>query len=266
MIAALCAVVAFVGATPAANPAPSPTSPSITPSSIVIPTTPTRTLVYRVSTVLRLNGLAESYGGGQTAFAPAVGGSIRNHGTATVQIMGKVMGSKLAVNISEMWEGHSQPARFTAIVDPNGIVEMDPSATDEVSLELLPYFGTQFSPVSPLDTSSHWSIGIPGDKSIVTNYAVSAAGDGVVLLKKTQTVRALGSESVDGLIEYNPGILAPIHGQIRKRITQFVDDEALHPLGAEELDSPAVSGQVSGSLDIEFELVSDEESVSARRP
>jgi hypothetical protein len=202
---------------------------------------PAREVVYKVSTLLRLDDITETFGGGIDASPPASQDSVEDHGTVVVDIMGKLANGDLAIRMSGQWSQHLRAVPVNALVEPNGTVDMDPSSLDDVALELLPYFAPQFAPAGALDTSTHWSVDLAGDKtSIETQYAITAVSGTTVTIHKTQTVKALGSETVDGSIVYDATLLAPISGQVRKRLTQTY-----------------TNGETTGSLNIRFDLVSD---------
>ncbi len=202
---------------------------------------PAREVVYRVSTLLRLDDITETFGGGIDASPPASQDSVEDHGTVVVDIMGKLEDGDLIVRLSGQWTQHLRPIPINAIVTPDGTVELDPSALDDVALELLPYFAIRFAPAGTLDTSTHWTVDLTGDKtSIMTQYAVTATRGSTVTIHKTQTIKALGSETVDGTVVYDATLLAPISGEIKKRLTQT-----------------KTNGETTGSLNIRFDLMSD---------
>ena len=223
MIAAIALASAVATAAPAASGAPA------------------REVVYKVSTLLRLDDITETFGGGIDASPPASQDSVEDHGTVVVDIMGKLADGDLIVRLTGRWTQRLRPVPINAIVTPNGTVELDPAALDDVALELLPYFAIAFAPAGTLDTSTHWTVDLAGDKtSISTQYAITAVNGSAVTIHKTQTIKALGSEAVDGTVVYDPTLLAPISGEIKKRLTQS-----------------KTNGETTGSFNIRFELVSD---------
>jgi len=202
---------------------------------------PAREIVYKVSTLLRLDDITETFGGGIDASPPASQDSVEDHGTVIVDIMGKLANGDLAIRMSGQWSQRLRAVPINAFVEPNGTVDLDPSSVDDVALELLPYFALALTPAGLLDTSTHWSVVLAGDKtSIETLYAITAVNGTTVTIHKTQTVKALGSETVDGSVVYDSTLLAPISGEVRKRLTQT-----------------KTNGETTGSLNIRFELVSD---------
>lgn len=222
---------------PAATTAAAPTAvPAAAPSGA-----PLREVVYKVTTVLRIDDITESFGGGSGAVPPVSSGSESTHGTVTVDVMTKFADGSLGIRLTEVWVLRHRAVSYSAVVTPNGTVELDLSAMDNIGLELLPYFGTHFVPTPPLDASSRWSVNLAGAKSSVeTDYTVTAINGAVVTLHKQQVVKALGSESVDGSIVYEPLMLAPVSGYVRTRMTEMY-----------------ANGQTTGTLELRFERESD---------
>jgi hypothetical protein len=202
---------------------------------------PAREIVYKVSTLLRLDDITETFGGGIDASPPASQDSVEDHGTVVVDIMGKLADGDLIVRMSGQWAQRLRAVPINALVTPNGTVELDPSVLDDVALELLPYFAIGFAPVGPLDTSTHWTVELLGEKtSIETQYAITAVKGSMVTIHKTQTIKALGSETVDGTVVYDVKLMAPLSGEVKKRLTQT-----------------RPNGETTGSFNIRFDLVSD---------
>src|SRR5690348_6144743 len=155
----------------AATPAPassatataSSAAASATPAAAAVPAVsgaPAREVVYQVSTLLRLDDITESFGGGSGASAPASQESADDHGTITVDVMGKLADGELVVRMSSEWQARHRPVPVNALVMPDGTVKLDPSSIDDVALELLPYFALRFVPPGPIGVSTHWSIAV----------------------------------------------------------------------------------------------------------
>ena len=238
MIASIVVAVAVAIATP--TPAPAAV-PAASPAPARPAGAPLREVVYNVTTLLRFDDITESFGGGPNAVPPASTSSVENHGTVTVDVMGKNADGTLYITILGLWKQHLRLVPTKASVSPDGTVALDPSDIDELALELLPYFGTHFMPDGPLDTSTKWTLSSNGNKSsIVINYAVANVKDKTITIHKTATIKALGSESIDGTVVYLPSMLVPITGEIKKRMTEMYSD-----------------GQSQGSLNIRFDRISD---------
>jgi hypothetical protein len=225
---------------PSQSAAPSPI-PTSTNSPAMVPGKPAREVVYKVSSLLRIDDITESYGGGADAFAPASRGDIENHGTVTVDVFAKTVDGTLLVSVSEAWHNNPRPQQFEGEVAPDGTVLFGPSTISAVTTELLSYFATRFVPYADDQSGSHWAVDNSGGKiSMKTNYAVTAVGTDSITIQKDQTIKALGSETIGGSVVYQLSQFVPISGKIRERLTEMYAD-----------------GQTQGTLDLRFDLVSD---------
>jgi hypothetical protein len=233
-IAAAALIAAAPAPAPSSTPVP-PTSPTSTPTPIAFATraavapgalaTPLREAVYNVSTSTLLDDISESYGGGENANAPSSTGVESRSGTVTVDVMAKFEDGVLGVRVFEHWKVPPLPQRFTGGVAPDGTVEFPPSTIDPVTVELLPFFATRFAPPGSLAPGTHWTVVKTYDKSVVsTDYTVTAVGLSSITIHKLTTIKALGSETIDGTIVYNPSSFAPISGKVRvKRTDTYAD-------------------------------------------
>jgi hypothetical protein len=242
----------------AAAPAPAPTSTVVTPPSpaataapvasatpvAVAPnalTTPLREVVYNVTSSTLFDDINESYGGGETANAPSSTDIESRNGTVTVDVMAKFEDGVLGIRVFEHWKVPPLPQRFMGGVAPDGTVEFPQSTIDPVTIELLPYFATQFAPPGNLAPGTHWSVVKTYDKSVVsTDYTVTAVGTASITIHKLTTIKALGSETIDGTIAYNPSSFVPLSGKIRVKRTDIF-----------------ANGQRQQTVDLTFDRVSD---------
>jgi len=230
----IAAVVVAASPTPAAAPA-------------ALSTTPLREVVYKVTTSEYVDDITESYGGGEDAFAPSSTIVGAKNGVVTVDVMAKLDDGVLGVQISERWRTLPLPQRFTGIVAPDGTVKFPPATIDPVTIELLPFFATRFAPAGALANGSHWTVVSTYDKSVVTTgYTVTSVGAGSVTIRKLTSISALGNESIDGAIVFDPSTSVPISGKLRvKRTDTFAD------------------GQTQQTIDLTFERVSDSDLTTA---
>jgi hypothetical protein len=230
------------------GPSPSPSTsaaPSPTPTPVVLTSLqgvkPAREVMYKVSTLLRLDDIWESYGGGEGAFAPASRADVENHGTVTVDVLAKTEDGTLLVRVSELWHDNPLPLKFEGAVASDGTVLFAPSTINAVTIELLSYFATRFVPDAIVQSGSHWTVDRSGGKvTMVTNYAVTAVGADSITIHKDQTIKALGSESISGSVVYQSSQSDPVSGKIQERLTEM-----------------QTNGQTQGTLDLRFDLVSD---------
>lgn len=202
---------------------------------------PLREVVYAVSTSELIDDITESFGGGEDASAPSTTSIMSRSGVVTVDVMQKLEAGVLGLQVIEQWKTPPLPQRFTGVVAPDGTVEFPPATIDPVTIELLPFFATQFAPQGALAPGAHWSVKTTDDRSlVVTNYSVTAAGAASVTIRKVTSISALGNELIDGAIVYDPSSFVPISGKLRmKRTDTFAD------------------GQTQLTLDLTFTRVSD---------
>ena len=205
---------------------------------------PLREVVYSVTTNWRVDDITESYAGGADATDPGSTEYRNGQGTVTVDVYGRTADGSLNVSVTEAWKEPTKQLPFEGVIEPTGILDFDstgPDALDDVGGELLPYFGTQFAPLGTLDTTTRWSIeGSSGKISAATAYTITAVSGDTVTVHKDQTIKGLGTITVDGSVVYEPSLLVPISGTVRKRSTEMYAD-----------------GQTTRTLVITFTRISD---------
>lgn len=232
------AAAALIAVAPAPAPSSSPTAPA----------TPLREIVYKVYSSEFVDDITESYGGGEGAFAPASTVVASKSGTVTVDVMAKFEDGLLGIRVLEQWKVPPLPQLFTGGVAPDGSVEFPQATIDPVTIELLPFFATRFAPPGTLAPGTHWSVVKTYDKSVVsTDYTVTAVGIASITIHKVTAIRALGNETIDGSVAYDPSSFVPISGKIRVKRT----------------DTTA-NGQVRQTLDLSFDRVSDTDSATPK--
>jgi hypothetical protein len=245
-VAALAAllILVSVGHTSAApDPAASPTAnPSAAPAATDSePTTPVRECIYKVSSLLRVDSVYESYGGGADADLPGSTGSSEDDGTVIVDVMGKFQDGGLAIRVTEHWRGDPATHLFKGAVASDGTVAFPPKTINAVTRELLPYFATAFASAGTLAAGTHWTVKqTDGQLTTTTDYTVTTANADTVTIAKKQSNDAIEGVSVTGSVVYRGALLVPISGQLRKRTSEMVSN-----------------GQTTGTLDVRFDLVSD---------
>ena len=92
-----------------------------------------------------------------------------------------------------------------------------------------------------LSVGKQWPVDkADGKVSVVGDYLVTSMDADSVTIHKNLTIKALGAETVDGTIIYDPALLLATSGQLRVRRTDmFVD------------------GQTMRTIDLHFDRVSD---------
>ena len=216
-------------------------SPTPTASPTDQAARPVREVVYQVSTSERIDDITESYGGGASAVPPSSTRVDEDHGMVTVDVMAKFEDGVLGVKITEKWKTSPVPLHFTGAVAADGTVEFATTAINAATIELLPYFATRFVPDGVLSVGKQWPVDkADGKVSVVGDYSVTSMDADSVTIHKSLTIKALGAETVDGTIIYDPALLLATSGQLRVRRTDmFVD------------------GQTMRTIDLHFDRVSD---------
>lgn len=229
MIAGIIAAV-LVAASPPPVAAPAATS-----------ATPLREVVFKVTTSERVDDITETFGGGPDAAPPGSTDVGTGDGTITVDVMARFDDGVLGVKVTEKWKNSALPLHFTGAVEPDGTVEFPPNTIDTATVELLPYFATHFAPEGALVTGVHWNVNKESGKTdVATTYTVTAKSDESVTVHKDTTIKALGTETVNGTIVYDPSLLVAISGQIKVRRTDMFSN-----------------GQTSRTIDLKFDRQSD---------
>jgi hypothetical protein len=234
-------IAEIVAALIAASPAPSaaPAEPA---------STPLREVVYKVSSIDRLDDITESFGGGPNAVPPSSTLVAEGHVMVAVDVMAKFEDGVLGVKVSEQWKGSPLPLHYTGAVDADGTVQFASATINPATIELLPYLATSFAPPGAIIVGTHWSVNkVVGHATVSTDYSVIAVGRDSVTIHKDTKIKALGSETVTGTIVYDPSLLVATSGQIRVRRTDMFAD-----------------GQTTHTIDIDFERVSDTFADSAK--
>ncbi len=244
MIPIVIAVLFAFGGTASAAPDPAPSATAAPPAQSPansLPTTPLRECIFKVSALLRIDAISESYGGGANATVPGSSGGSEDDGIVTVDVMGKYQDGSLAINVLEKWRADPATLHFEGAVAPDGTVDFPPTTINAVTRELLPYFATAFASSGPLAAGSHWTVKqSDGQLVTTTDYTVKVANGDTVTIAKKQSINAVEGVSVNGNVVYNSALLVPISGQLQKRTTDMEAD-----------------GQDTEMLDLRFDLVSD---------
>jgi hypothetical protein len=205
---------------------------------------PLREVVYDVTTNWRVDDITESYAGGADATEPGSTEYRNGQGTVTVDVFARSADGGLYVSVTEAWKEPTKQLPFEGTIEPKGILNFDstgPAALDDIGGELLPYFGIQFAPPGTLDVTTRWSLGgSSGKLSATTEYQITAVSGDTVTIHKDQTIKGLGTITVDGSVVYEPSLLVPISGTVRKRSTEMYAD-----------------GQTTSTLVITFSRISD---------
>ncbi len=246
------AAIVLAAVTAMATPTPAPQSQPVYK--------PLREVVYKVVANLQISDTSESYGGfnpdpsgvigSYNAAAPGTSGSAGNNGTVTVDIMAVAPDGTLGIQVTEQWNGVARPSSFDGTVAPDGTVQFPQSTINDVTRELLSYFGTRFAPSDGLDTTSRWQTNQPFmNGNVTTDYAVTAVNGSIVTIQKKQTIKNY-EVYTEGTIQYQATTLVPVSGRVTKRMSSSV------AAGATE-NQPAAQTSRDRALMLRFDLVSD---------
>jgi hypothetical protein len=216
MIAAI--VLAAVTATASPSSASSQSQPAYKPL---------REVVYNVVSNLQINQTVESFPGynpqdsglpNSVAGPPASTASTGNYGVDTIDVMAVAPDGTLGIHVTEDWNG-MRPVSFDGAVAPNGTVEFPNFTINDVTRELLSYFGTKFAPSDGLDTNTRWQVNQPfTNANVLSDYSVTAVNGGIVTIVEKQTIQKFNVYT-EATIQYEAATLVPISGRITKRLT-----------------------------------------------
>jgi hypothetical protein len=181
--------------------------------------TPIRSVVYKVSIQQRNEAHIERYNSIDRGIA-----TFTDDGTVDVDIMVKTE-TILGVRVTEEMRSRGYPASFTGNVGPDDGVHFPDGSINEVSYNLLRFFGVRFAADQSLAVGSVWTTptGI--------QYTVKSADGRRVTLDVLQHVKVANTVSsvvVYGTVVYDPGLLVPISGDLTQHRIE------LHPEGAVE--------------------------------
>lgn len=221
---------------------------------------PLREVVYKVATDLRIEDITESYSdpvannpfqnGGFSSAPSALTRLAGGTGTVTVDVMAVAADGALGVRVTEQWHGAPRPSTFDGVVTSDGIVEFPESTINDVTRELLSYFGADFVPVTALSLGTAWKTTIPFAKGeVTTDYSVSGIKGNIVTIQKKQKVKGFNASS-DGEIQYDPTTLVAVSGRIVKTIQSSFTGAASASEGGSDTNRVRV-------LNLQFDRVSD---------
>lgn len=252
----ICAIV-LAAVTALASPAPTASQPVYKPL---------REVVYKVVANLQINDTSESYGGfnpnpsgvvpNYNAAPPASTASTGNTGIVTVDVMAVAPDGTLGIEITEQWNGIARPTIYDGAVAPDGTVEFQQATINDVTRDLLCYFGTHFAPSDGLDTTTRWQTNQPFmNGTVTTDYSVAAVNGNIVTIQKKASIKGF-AVSTEGTIQYEATTLVPISGRITRRMSSSYGDPATESLSGSQT-------QRDRTLTLRFDLVSDSRAAQA---
>ena len=225
MIATSLFVLALAAATPA--PPVAPAQPGIL-----------REVVYDVTTGVQQTTSRTTYGGNT-----AENTSSTDRGTVTIDITG-VEGNALLIQVKELMNKKGSVATFSGAVTPDGLVAFEAGSIEDVTRELLQYFGTQFYPADKNAVGDSWTTKYDrGGENVQTTYTVTKEDADQMTLREQQSGTFSGASATmttNGTIVVKPSILVPLSGDIHR-----------------QLMTTDVSGEVRQTFSFHFERKSD---------
>lgn len=199
---------------------------------------PLREVSYKVSIATRNYSAGEHFSG----FSTQQNWS-SDAGTVTVDITA-VQNDALGISLTEIMNKTGNAATFNGSVMPDGTVMFPPESIQDVSRELLQYFGPEFVPADKLVQDASWDVNVNRDGvDVKTNYRVTKIVDTLVTVAERQTIKIAGQNltiSTDGTIVLKPSLLVPISGDLQRTVSRVT-----------------VSGDTKTETALHFERVSD---------
>jgi hypothetical protein len=221
---------------------------------------PLREVVYNVNTALQINQTIQSFE--QTA--PATTAQTSQAGTVTIDVLAAGPDGTLAVRATENWQGTPRPVSFEGIVSPDGIVIFPPQTINDVTREILSYFGTKFVPDATITQGTRWhTVQNFANAQVETDYSVTNLKNDLVLIHEDQSVEHF-NVSAHGDVHYDAATLAPVSGLITKRMqTSYEDTGSGFTMQADQLDTTSGGmAERTRILTLRFSLVSDTKGTS----
>lgn len=201
---------------------------------------PMRQVAFKVTEGTRTYSGAEHYQGFSSQSTATA-----DKGTVTVAIV-SVQNDALGMNVTELMNSTGHESMYAGTVFPDGGVSFAPQTIQEVTREILQYFGPQFIPldVQSLDVGKGWNSNYSRNGLNVTGeYKVVKIDGPLLTLAEKLTVKVPAQNvtmTTDGTVTLKPSLLVPISGDVHRTIRS---------LGA--------NGATNTDLSLHFERISD---------
>ena len=128
-----------------------------------------------------------------------------------------VQNDSLSVSVTELMNQTGHPATFAGTVLPDGLVNFPPQSIQDVTRQLLHYFGTQLIPSDKLNQGASW-------QTSVNVGGVDVEIDGPLLtLSQQQTIKIASQSSTistNGTVIMKPELLIPVSGELRTTVSR----------------------------------------------
>lgn len=221
---------------------------------------PLREVVYNVNTALQINQTMQSFE--QTA--PATTAQTSQAGTVTIDVLAAGPDGTLAVRAIENWQGTPRPVSFEGIVSPDGTVIFPPQTINDVTREILSYFGTKFVPDTTITQGTRWhTLQNYANAQVETDYSITKLENNLASVHEEQSVEHF-NVSAHGDVQYDAATLAPVSGLVTKRMqTSYEDTGSGFTMQAGQLDTTSGGmAERTRILTLRFSLVSDTKGTS----
>jgi len=181
-------------------------------------TGPLREVAYKVAVGVQTYSGGEHYQG-----FSSTSNSSSDSGTVTVDIMG-IQNDSLSVSVTELMSQTGHPATFAGTVLPDGLVNFPPQSIQDVTRQLLHYFGAQLIPSDKLAQGASWQTSQNvGGVDVETTYKVTKIDGPLLTLSEQQTIKISSQSatiSTNGTVTMKPELLVPVSGDLRTIVSR----------------------------------------------
>ncbi len=195
------------------------TAPTAQPSPAQAPPAggPLREVVYKVTVGSRSTAHANAYEG-MTSDTHATA----DRGTVTVDVMG-FQNDVLGVQVTELMNNKGSPYTFNGEVTGDGTVVFGGASIEDVTRELLQYFGPDFIPAGKDTVGDTWTVNYDRSGTKVQTVFTITKIDGALMTVREQQQATFASYDAKattiGTIVLKPSLLVPISGDVQKVLT-----------------------------------------------
>jgi hypothetical protein len=193
------------------------TGPSAQPTATAAPWL--RQVVYNVTIGEKATGAVVQYEGRSSG-----GSTSSDRGVVTVDVMA-VANDSLGLEVTELMGKKGSPYTFKGAVTPDGTVLFQAGSIEDVTRELLQYFAPQFLPVDKTTVGQSWTVNYDrAGTQVQSQYTITKIDGDLMTLREQQKAKFSTyneTATTDGTIVIKPSVLAPISGDVHKRLEGF---------------------------------------------
>ena len=168
----------------------------------------------------------------------------------TVAVL-SVSGDALLVSVTETMNSTGRPATYEGTVLPDGSVNFGPDTIQDVTRQLLEYFGTDVEPKDKTGAGSSWDAGANrGGVDLTAHYAVTKVEGDLATLSVRETVKFAAQNAtmtLEGTVVMKPALLVPVSGDLRRTIRRM-----------------SANGESQTNVSMQFQRLADSLDPSAR--